>query len=150
MPRPGGPPGAVVLFDGVCNLCSGTVRFVIARDPQARFRFAPLGSVAAVRLLHEAGVSREDSLSPGADSIVLIEGGRVYVRSAAALRIARSLRFPWPMAYALILVPRALRDYAYDVVARRRLQWFGERDTCLVPADLKGLKDRWVDDESVR
>ena len=130
-------PSAAILFDGVCNLCSSVVQFVAARDPQARFRFASLGSAPATRLLQEAGVSLGS-----ADSIVLIEDGRAYLRSAAALRIARSLRFPWPMAYGLVVVPRPLRDYVYDVVARHRRRWFGTRDTCLVPGD--DMKDRFL------
>src|SRR5712692_8644525 len=138
MPRPDGElPSAAVLFDGVCNLCSGVVQFVAARDPKARFRFASLGSVAATRLLQDAGVS-----PVGADTIVLVEDGHAYVRSTAALRIARSLRFPWSMAYGLIVVPRPLRDYAYDVIASHRLQWFGTRDTCLVPGE--EMKDRFL------
>ena len=144
MPRPDGKlPRAAVLFDGVCNLCSGVVQFVAARDPQAKFRFAPLGSVAATRLLQDAGVSPVSNVSNvGADTIVLIVDGGAYVRAAAVLRISRSLRFPWSMAYGLMVVPRPLRDYAYDVVARHRRRWFGARDSCLVPAD--GTKDRFL------
>jgi predicted DCC family thiol-disulfide oxidoreductase YuxK len=119
---------AVVLFDGVCNLCNGSVQFIIARDPGARFRFAALDSDAAMRMLRECGVS-----SPLPDSMALIEHGIVYTRSAAALRIARRLRFPWRLSYAFILVPPALRDAIYDLIARHRYGWFGRRDACLVP-----------------
>jgi predicted DCC family thiol-disulfide oxidoreductase YuxK len=121
-------PRAVVLFDGVCNLCNGFVRFVIPRDPRGRIRFAALQSEAARRLMAQAGVT------PGsADSIVLVEGQRAFVRSEAALRIARQLRFPWPVLYGLVVVPRPLRDWVYDIVARNRLRWFGRRDVCMVP-----------------
>jgi len=124
---------ATILFDGVCNLCNGFVRFVIARDPAARFRFASLQSAAAAALLREAGVA-----APMPDSIVLIAGGRAYVRSAAALRILRGLRFPWPLAVALFVVPRFVRDRVYDFIAARRYRWFGRRESCLVPtADLR-------------
>ena len=119
---------ATILFDGVCNLCNGFVRFVIARDPAARFRFAALQSPAASALLREAGDAQ-----PLPDSVVLVEDGRVYVRSAAALRIARGLRFPWPLAYAAIVVPRFIRDRIYDAVAANRYRWFGRRDVCMVP-----------------
>ena len=121
-------PRAVVLFDGVCNLCNGFVRFVIPRDPLGRIRFAALQSEAARRLMAPTGVTRGD-----ADSIVLVERERAFVRSEAALRIARQLRFPWPLLYGLVLVPRPIRDWAYDIVARNRYRWFGRRDVCMMP-----------------
>jgi len=116
----------VLLFDGVCTLCNGVVHFVIDRDPSGRFQFAALQSDAGRRLL--SGLPQ-----PLPDSFVLFENGRVFTRSAAALRIARGLPFPWPVAWALIIVPRPVRDWAYDVVARHRYRWFGRRDTCMVP-----------------
>jgi predicted DCC family thiol-disulfide oxidoreductase YuxK len=132
---------AAILFDGVCNLCNGFVRFVIKRDPRAHFRFAALSSVAAQSLLRDAGVR-------GAlpDSIVLIEGGHIYVRSGAALRIARRLAWPWPLSYALVAVPRFIRDRVYDAIAARRYRWFGRRDVCMVPTP--DLRARFIDDSS--
>jgi predicted DCC family thiol-disulfide oxidoreductase YuxK len=118
----------VILFDGVCNLCNGFVQFVVARDPHARFRFAALQSEAAAALLRDAGVA---AALP--DSIVLVEDGGVYVRSTAALRIARHLRFPWPLASGLLVVPRFIRDAVYDYIAAHRYRWFGRRDACMVP-----------------
>ena len=117
-----------ILFDGVCNLCNGFVTFVIERDPQAQFRFAALSSDAAAAILRAAGVTL-----PIPDTIVLVEGGKVYFRSDAPLRIARRLRFPWPLAYALVVVPRFIRDRVYDFIAARRYQWFGRRDVCMIP-----------------
>jgi predicted DCC family thiol-disulfide oxidoreductase YuxK len=131
-------PHAVVLFDGVCNLCNGFVQFVIPRDPDGYFRFAALNSETAARVLSTA---RQDG--PLVDSIVLVEGGGVYVRSAAALRIARRLGFPWVLGYGLMIVPRPLRDAIYDLVARRRYGWFGRRETCMVPGP--GIRDRFLD-----
>ncbi len=119
---------AVVLFDGVCNLCNGSVQFIIARDPGGRLRFAALESEAARRLLTECGV--REALP---DSVVLVEGGTVYTRSSAALRIARRLRFPWPMLYGLRIVPPVLRDAVYDFIARNRYRWFGKREVCMIP-----------------
>jgi predicted DCC family thiol-disulfide oxidoreductase YuxK len=129
---------SIICFDGVCNLCNGVVQFIIPRDPHGRFQFAALDSEAARRVLREAGVTPGD-----ADSVILIEHGRAYVRSAAALRIARRLQFPWPLAYGLIAVPRPLRDWFYDVVARNRYRWFGKRDVCLVPAP--EIRSRFLD-----
>jgi len=118
----------VVLFDGLCNFCDGTVHFIIARDPHAYFRFAALQSPVAHQLL-------ERCASPPAipDTLVLIERDQCYTRSAAALRIARRLRSPWFLLYGLIVVPRPIRDALYDWFARHRYRWFGKRDECLVP-----------------
>ena len=130
----------IILFDGVCNLCNGFVQFVIARDPAARFRFAALQSAAGASLLRDAGVSG----SP-LDSIVLVAGGRAYIRSAAALRILRGLRFPWPLAYVLIAVPPFIRDRVYDFIAARRYRWFGRREVCMVPTS--DLRRRFLSDD---
>jgi len=129
---------SVILFDGVCNLCNGFVTFVIARDPGGRFKFAPLQSAAAGRLL---GTMSSRAAWP--DSVVLVENGRAWTRSAAALRIARGLAFPWPLAYAFVVVPRPIRDWIYTLVARRRYQWFGKRDVCMMPTP--ALAARFID-----
>jgi predicted DCC family thiol-disulfide oxidoreductase YuxK len=128
---------SVLLFDGVCTLCNGMVQFVIRRDPRGRFQFAPLQSDVARRLIEQR---RGSPLLP--DSLVLVEEAGVFTRSAAVLRIARGLRFPWPLAYALVAVPRPVRDWVYDIVARHRYQWFGRRDVCMVPTP--ALRDRFL------
>jgi predicted DCC family thiol-disulfide oxidoreductase YuxK len=127
----------VVLFDGVCNLCNGSVRFVIERDPHKHFQFAPLQSETATTLI---GGTADPLAMP--DSIVLVDDGRLYVRSTAALRIARRLRFPWPLLWVFMAVPRPLRDWVYDVIARHRYGWFGKRDACMVPT--KEIRDRFL------
>lgn len=130
---------AVILFDGVCNLCNGFVQFVIARDPAGRFRFAALQSDAARRLL-----GRLETPQEWPDSLVLVEDGQYFfVRSGAALRVARGLRFPWPLAYVFVGVPRPVRDWVYDIVARNRYRWFGRRDVCMIPTP--GLRARFID-----
>ena len=129
----------MILFDGVCNLCNRFVHFVIARDPSGRFHFGALQSDAAHRMLREA---HTPATVP--DSIVLVDEGRVFTRSTAALRVARGLRFPWPLAYGLIAVPRPLRDWVYDIVARNRYVWFGKRDACMVPTP--DLRARFLGD----
>jgi len=118
---------SLVLFDGVCNLCNGVVQFIIARDPHGRFQFAALQSAAARRVIEEHGAS--DRLP---DAIVLVEDGRLYTRSTAALRIARRLTFPWPLTVVLLAVPRPLRDWVYALFASRRYRWFGRRETCMM------------------
>ncbi|SHK77878.1 thiol-disulfide oxidoreductase DCC family protein [Rhodothermus profundi] len=118
----------IVLFDGVCNLCNGFINFVIDRDPAGYFKFGALQSEAARPYLERFGL-QPDYL----DSIILIEGGRCYRDSTAALRILRRLRGLWPLLYGLIVVPRPLRDAVYRWVARHRYRWFGRRAQCRVP-----------------
>jgi predicted DCC family thiol-disulfide oxidoreductase YuxK len=119
--HPGGP---VLLFDGECVLCHRTVAFVVKRDRRRVFRFASLGSVAGRRMTAGQG--------PLPDSLVLVEEGRVWVKSEAVLRVSRRLGWPWSWMWVLRVMPRGVRDWAYDAVAARRYRWFG-RDRCLVP-----------------
>ena len=128
----------LVLFDGVCTLCNGLVTFVIARDSAGQFQFGALQSRGAARVLDLHG-----AVEPLPDSLVVIDDGRVFTRSTAALRIARRLPFPWPLACAFLAVPRPLRDRIYDLVARRRYRWFGTRDHCMVPTP--ALRSRFID-----
>jgi len=130
------PP--VLLFDGVCNFCHASVRFVIARDPRGAFRFASLQSAAGKAILERHRIPPGD-----VSSVVLVERGRVYRRSTAALRVARRLRAPWPLLYALVVVPRFLRDAAYAFLARHRYRWFGRKESCPLPDP--GLRDRFLD-----
>ena len=129
--------GAVVLFDGVCNLCHASVLFVIDRDPRAHFAFAALQGEEAARLLAARGYE-------GAElgSVLLVEGGRVYARSTAALRIARRLRGAWPLLSVLVVVPRPVRDAVYDWIARHRYRWFGRQEACRIPTP--ELRSRFV------
>lgn len=133
----------LILFDGVCNLCSSAVQFVLRRDPRARFRFAALQSVAGRAALAKAG-----ALGTVPDSIVLLHGGRVQVKSGAALAIARGLRWPWPLLSVFWLVPYPLRDMVYDWIARNRYRWFGKAAQCWVPT--KELRARFLDADEAR
>lgn len=132
------PEPPLILFDGVCNLCNGAVQFVVRRDPRARFRFAALQSAAAKAALAAAGAG-----SPMPDSIVLVHRGRLRVKSAAALAIARGLRFPWPLCTAFWLIPAPVRDFVYDWIARHRYRWFGKAAQCWVPTP--ALRARFLD-----
>ncbi|MEM1041016.1 MAG: thiol-disulfide oxidoreductase DCC family protein [Bacteroidota bacterium] len=126
-PAPVDDAHPVVLFDGVCNLCNAAVNFIIDRDPEAVFRFAPLQSEVGQRLTARCGVGG------GMETMVLVEGGRCAARSTAALRIARRLGGAWPVLSLLLAVPAPLRDAAYRLVARNRYRWFGQRDACRLP-----------------
>jgi predicted DCC family thiol-disulfide oxidoreductase YuxK len=123
-------PTSVVFFDGVCNLCNGTVQFLIDRDKREHLRFAALQSEAAKAMLDGRDLGRARA---SLDSVLLLEGDTLYARSDAALRIARRLSGAWPALYALILVPRFLRDAVYEFVARHRYRWFGRTEQCRVP-----------------
>ncbi|MDP9121067.1 MAG: DCC1-like thiol-disulfide oxidoreductase family protein [Acidobacteriota bacterium] len=132
-------PRAVVLFDGYCNLCSGSVQFVLRRDPHGHFHFASLQSPAGERLLAAAGFPKGET-----GTIVLVEGGTGSTRSEAVLRIARGLRQPWPLLSSILrLVPRPLRDHLYTLIANRRYAWFGRRDSCMLPTP--EVRQRFLD-----
>jgi predicted DCC family thiol-disulfide oxidoreductase YuxK len=122
------PEHAIVLFDGVCNFCSHSVQFIIRRDRAAYFRFAPLQSGIA------EGWLRGHVNSPVPDSIVLIEGNRIYTESGAALRICRHLDGLWKAFYFLLLIPRPIRDAAYRMFAKHRYRLFGRQEACMIPA----------------
>jgi predicted DCC family thiol-disulfide oxidoreductase YuxK len=131
----------IILFDGACNLCSGAVRFVIARDPHAQCRFASLQSSAARAACAKVGYDLPASATPS--TIVVIEGGRVLERSDAVLAIARRMRFPWPVLGVFRALPRGLRDVLYGFVARNRYRWFGRSDACMAPTS--ELRGRFLD-----
>jgi predicted DCC family thiol-disulfide oxidoreductase YuxK len=123
------PAGAegVVLFDGYCHLCDRSVQFVLDHDRRRVFRFAPSQSPGAAPFLARCGLGS----APG--TIVFVERDGWSVRSTAAIRMARRLGLPWSLAAVALIVPAALRDVGYRVIARNRLRWFGQRDTCRIP-----------------
>jgi predicted DCC family thiol-disulfide oxidoreductase YuxK len=131
-------PHAIVLFDGVCNLCNSAVQFILRNDPKGLFRFASLQSSIGQELLQRYHLPT-DHIS----TIVLIEDGRSYTKSTAALRIARRLRGAWKIAYAAILIPAVLRNAAYGFVARNRYRWFGQAEHCMLPKP--EFKQRFLD-----
>ncbi|MGM0498410.1 MAG: thiol-disulfide oxidoreductase DCC family protein [Bacteroidota bacterium] len=128
----------IVLFDGYCNLCSNSVVFVVKREKRDVFRFASLQSGFADKLLKKVSIENEPP-----DSIMLVEGDRTYFRSSAALRIAKKLKWPWPLLYAFIIIPRFIRDWVYDAIAKRRYRWFGKKDQCFIPP--KDMSHKFLD-----
>lgn len=127
-----------VLFDGVCNLCSNSVQFIIERDPQARFKFASLQSARG-----QAELKRFKLNPTQLHSIILIQGDAFLERSNAALEIARHLSGAWPLFYLFKIIPRFLRDPVYNWIARNRYKWFGKKNECWLPTP--DLKDRFLD-----
>ncbi len=122
---------AVILFDGVCNLCNSAVQWVIERDEKGRFDFASLQSDAARQELMKVMDANEIAALP--DSIVLLDSDGVHVRSAAALRILRGLGSWFLLLRLAVVLPPPVRDAVYNIVARNRYRWFGRRDTCMIP-----------------
>jgi predicted DCC family thiol-disulfide oxidoreductase YuxK len=118
----------IILFDGVCHLCAGSVQFVIKRDPHKRFRFARLQSKVAQQILAE-----QQAGDMGLDSVILIHKGRLYQKSRAVLHIALLLRRAWPMMGVFLLVPRFIADPVYDFIGQHRYQWFGKKESCWLP-----------------
>jgi predicted DCC family thiol-disulfide oxidoreductase YuxK len=119
---------STILFDGTCNLCNRAVVFVLRRDPCGYFRFAPLQSEAARRILLERGRS-PDRL----DTISVLTYNGLLQRSDAVLEIARRLQPPWHLLWGLRYLPRAWRDALYNYVARNRYRWYGRRESCALP-----------------
>ena len=118
----------LLLFDGYCNLCSGSVVFIIKREKRDTFRFASLQSKFAQELLSKLN---SDGNIP--DSIVLVEADEMHYKSKAALKVARRLKFPWPLFYIFIVIPPFIRDWMYDFIAKRRYRWFGKKQQCFLP-----------------
>lgn len=119
---------AIILFDGVCNFCNASVNFIMDRDLALYFKFGALQSEEGEEILRAHG------LQVGRlDSVILVEDGRVYTRSTAALRVARKLTGLWPMFYAFIILPKWLRDPVYNFIASIRYKIFGRSEVCRVP-----------------
>lgn len=134
MIRQGAKPRAevkplVIVFDGTCVLCSSCVGFLLRHAERRRFRFTTTQSPAGRNLLEANGV---DTNNPG--SFLLVEAGRGYIESDAAIRMLRALRGTWRAVTLARVVPKPLRDAVYRWVARNRYRWFGRRDQCFVPS----------------
>jgi len=117
-----------MVFDGVCVLCSGTTQFILAHERSPEFRFTPVQSGLGQRVLAALGQPLD-----GNDSVVVIDGGRCYLKSDAVIQLARALKAPWRWGAVLGFLPRAWRDLAYDHLARNRYNIFGRYDSCMVP-----------------
>ena len=126
---PGGSasPHGLILFDGVCVLCSGGCRFVNKRDTRGYFRYVPIQQAEGRAIAAQLGIDPDRP-----NSFAFVENGRAFVKSEAALRIARELPW-WGWVSVFLLVPRAIRDWVYDLIARNRYRWFGRTEVCALP-----------------
>lgn len=128
----------ILFFDGVCNLCNGAVQWIIRWDRREQFLFSPLQSVG--------GEKAKTAVGAGLDSIILFHEGRYFVKSDAALSIARLLGKPWSYLGALRIFPKRFRDAIYDLMARNRYRWFGKKNACMLPTP--SLRARFLEDVS--
>ena len=132
------PSNNILLFDGVCNLCNGLVQFVIRRDPDSRFSFASLQSEKGRQLLTKYGLPTDDP-----DTFVYISNGQAYTKSTAGVFTLKDLGGAWGITFPLILVPKKLRDFFYDLLATHRYRIFGKTDACMTPTP--EIKSRFLD-----
>lgn len=127
------PKDKIVMFDAVCKLCTGWSKFLIQHDRQAKFKLCSVQSPQGQAILSYLGMPTDYF-----DTMLLIEGNQVYERSDAILRIMRQLPLPLALLSVGYVIPRKLRDWAYDQVATRRYHLFGQHAQCVVPtADIR-------------
>lgn len=127
----------IILFDGVCNFCNGTVNFLLRQDKKKVFRFAALQSEAGQKLLAQYKLPTENF-----DTFLLLDEGKVYKRSAAALRVGNKLPWYWQWSQIFWLIPPFLRDGLYQLIAKNRYKWFGKKDSCMIPTP--EMKNRFL------
>ena len=119
---------SILLFDGHCSLCNASVDFVLKRDAKKKLLFAAIQGPEGQRVLKHYGLP-----STYLDTLVLVEKGRIYLGSTAALRVARKLGRGWPLLYAMIIVPKGIRDVIYRWIGTNRYAWFGRKEICRIP-----------------
>ncbi len=119
----------IVLFDGVCNLCSDSVKFIIRRDRAGKFKFASLQSPRGRELCAANGINPDDL-----STMVYVDPSTAYTKSDAVLRIARELSGPTKLASLFLIVPKFIRDPLYRFVSNRRYRGFGKKESCWLPS----------------
>ena len=122
------PGKSIILFDGVCNLCNGFVNFIIQRDKKNSFQFGSLQSAKVQELLKQYNYT-----STQMSTVILLENEKIHTQSTAVIKIAKQLGGIWALFNAFIIVPRFIRDFLYNLVARHRYRLFGRRDACMIP-----------------
>lgn len=127
----------IVLFDGVCNFCNSSINYLIRQDKNEKLRFAALQSVAGQELLQQHHIATRSF-----ESFVLIQQGKSFQRSTAALRLLPYLRWYWQWANIFWILPQFIRDAAYNIIARNRYRLFGKREVCMIPTP--ALKSRFL------
>jgi predicted DCC family thiol-disulfide oxidoreductase YuxK len=128
---------AIILFDGVCNFCNGSVQFIIKRDPTGYYTFASLQGEVGKKLLEE------HQLGEYFDSFVLVENNKCFFGSEAAFRICRHLKGAWKFISVFTIVPKPIRDFFYHMISKNRYKWFGKRESCMIPT--KEIRKRFLE-----
>lgn len=128
----------IVLFDGVCNFCNWAVNFIIKRDKENIFMFAPSQSRAVQEIINKHKLDRK-----GYETIILINNEDIFVKSEAVLEIFKYLKGGWKYLRILKIFPRIFRDWGYTVFAKFRYKIFGKRDTCMIPNE--DIKKRFLE-----
>lgn len=118
----------LVLFDGVCNFCNYWVNFAIRHDKKGFLRFTPIQGETAKQVLPEFSINTNKI-----SSVIFVYNGKAYTQSSAALQICRHLNGGWKLFYGLYIIPKFLRDFMYNIIARNRYKWFGKKEACMVP-----------------
>lgn len=118
----------LILFDGVCNLCNGSVNYIIDRDKKDVFRFASLQSDKGQEVMDKFKLPKGEF-----KSFLLLDGEKLYMRSTAALQVARYMPGAYKLLYGFIIVPKFIRDFVYNVIATNRYKWFGQSESCRIP-----------------
>lgn len=118
----------VLIFDGVCEICNASVNFILRWEKQHDILFTANQNAPGRALLEQFGKDPESNTT-----IYFVEDGKIYEQSAAIMRVARRLRFPWNLGYGFIIVPRFIRDFFYRLIARNRYSLFGKKDLCRIP-----------------
>lgn len=130
--------GPIIFFDGVCNLCEGSVQFILKIDKKKIFRFASLQGKAGQAMLAARGLPGD-----AFKSFVVQEGDTIYTQSTGALRVLKHVGGAWSLLYAFIIVPKFIRDGVYNFISRNRYKWFGEKKECWLPTP--ALRQRFLD-----
>ncbi|MCH9809312.1 MAG: thiol-disulfide oxidoreductase DCC family protein [Alphaproteobacteria bacterium] len=117
----------IIIFDGVCVMCSAWARFILKHDRSERYRLLPAQTDLGAALYHHYGLNPIDY-----ETNVLIENGRAYFKSTGTIRMFVSLGLPWSLMAVFRIIPEGIRDKAYEMIARNRYRWFGKRDTCYI------------------
>jgi predicted DCC family thiol-disulfide oxidoreductase YuxK len=127
----------VILFDGVCNLCSGSVQFILKRDKEKRFLFASLQSAYGQKTLAQFNLPLDNF-----NSFILYQDGKIFSKSTGALKMF-SLLSGWGWVKIFWIVPKFIRDAVYNLIANNRYKWFGKKEECMIPT--KELKERFLE-----